>query len=79
MRDRKLLLHRQQIERLRLRLQTERLTLVPTRLYFSDGRLKVELAVGRGKNVVDKRQDIARRDSEREAARAIADARRRGG
>jgi SsrA-binding protein len=79
MRDRKLLLHRQQIERLRLRLQTERLTLVPTKLYFTDGRLKVEIAVGRGKNVVDKRQDIAKRDSEREAARAIADARRRGG
>ena len=79
MRDRKLLMHRHQIERLRLKLQVERLTLVPTKLYFKDGRLKVELAVGKGKNVVDKRQDIARRDSEREAARSIAEARRRGG
>ena len=78
MRDRKLLMHRHQIERLRLKLQVERLTLVPTKLYFKDGRLKVELAVGKGKNVVDKRQDIARRDSEREAARSIAEARRRG-
>lgn len=78
MRDRKLLMHRHQIERLRLKLQVERLTLVPTKLYFKDGRVKVELAVGKGKNVVDKRQDIARRDSEREAARSIADARRRG-
>ena len=78
MRDRKLLMHRHQIERLRLKLQVERLTLVPTKLYFKDGKLKVELAVGKGKNVADKRQDIARRDSEREAARSIAEARRRG-
>jgi SsrA-binding protein len=77
MRNRKLLMHRHQIERLRLKLQTERLTLVPTKLYFSDGKVKVEIAVGKGKNVVDKRQDIAKRDSEREAARAIANARRR--
>ncbi len=75
-RDRKLLLHRHQIDRLRHKLQTERLTLVPTRLYLSDGKVKVQLAVGKGKNVVDKRQDIARRDSEREAARDIANARR---
>ena len=76
MRDRKLLMHRHQIERLRLKLQVERLTLVPTKLYFSDGKVKVELAVGKGKNVVDKRQDIVKRESEREAARSIADARR---
>lgn len=77
MRDRKLLMHRHQIERLRLKLQVERLTLVPTKLYFKDGKVKVELAVGKGKNVVDKRQDIAKRESEREAARSIAAARRR--
>lgn len=76
-RDRKLLLHRHQIDRIRHRMQTERLTMVPTKLYFSDGRVKVEMALAKGKNVVDKRQDIARRDSERDAARAIADARRR--
>ncbi len=75
-RPRKLLLHRGEIDRLRLRMQTERLSLVPLRLYFSDGRLKVELAVGKGRNVVDRRQDIARRDADREAAREIARSRR---
>jgi SsrA-binding protein len=75
-RRRKLLMHRHEIDRLRLRMQTERLSLVPLQLYFSDGRLKVELAVGKGRNVVDKRQDIARRDADREASREIARARR---
>lgn len=76
-RDRKLLLHRREIDRIRMEMQLERLTLVPTQLYLSDGRVKIELALGKGKNVSDKREDIKRRDSEREAARAIADARRR--
>jgi SsrA-binding protein len=75
-RRRKLLMHRHEIDRLRLRLQTERLTLVPLKLYFKDGRLKVELAVGKGRNVVDRRQDIARRDADREAAREIARSRK---
>jgi SsrA-binding protein len=75
-RRRKLLMHRGEIDRLRLRLQTERLTLVPLKLYFKDGRLKVELAVGKGRNVVDRRQDIARRDADREAAREIARSRK---
>ena len=57
-------------------MQTERLTLVATKLYFSDGKAKIEMALGKGKNVVDKRQDIAKRDSERDAARAMSDARR---
>lgn len=76
-RDRKLLLHRREIDRIAMQMQLERLTLVPTQLYLSDGRVKVEIALGKGKNVGDKREDIKRRDSEREAARAIADARRR--
>ena len=76
-RNRKLLLHRREIDRIRMAMQLERLTLVPTQLYLSDGRVKVEIALGKGKNVGDKREDIKRRDSEREAARAIADARRR--
>jgi SsrA-binding protein len=75
-RRRKLLMHRNEIERLRLRLQTERLSLVPLQLYFKDGRLKVELAVGKGRNTVDRRQDIARRDADREAAREIARSRK---
>jgi SsrA-binding protein len=75
-RPRKLLLHRAEIDRLRHRLQVERLTLVPLALYFKDGRLKVELAVGKGRRTVDKRQDIARREADREASREIARARR---
>ena len=78
-RDRKLLVHRHQIERLRLKMQVERLTLVPTKLYFKDGRVKVELALGKGKNVADKRQAIIERDTAREAAREMARARRRPG
>ena len=75
-RDRKLLLHRHQIDRLRLKMQVERLTLVPTKLYFKDGRVKVELALGKGKNVGDKRQAIIERDTAREAAREMSRARR---
>lgn len=59
-----------------MRMQVERLALVPLSLYFKDGRVKVELALGKGKNVVDKRQDIAKRDADREAAREISRARR---
>jgi SsrA-binding protein len=76
-RDRKLLLHRHQIDRIRMKMQLERLTMVPTKLYFSDGKVKVEMALAKGKTTVDKRQDLAQRQSEREAARDIAAARRR--
>jgi SsrA-binding protein len=71
-RRRKLLLHRHQIDRLAHRMQTERLTLVPLKLYFSEGRLKVELALGKGRKTVDKRQELARREADREARRAVA-------
>ena len=47
------------------------LTLVPTRLYFKDGRVKVELALGRGKELHDKRRDIASRDAQRQMERAL--------
>lgn len=70
-RRRKLLLHRHQIDRLAHRMQTERLTLVPLKLYFSEGRLKVELALGKGRKTVDKRQELARREADREARRAV--------
>jgi SsrA-binding protein len=70
-RDRKLLLHRREIDRLRGRVQEKGLTLVPTRLYFKDGRAKVELALGRGKELRDKRRDIARRDADRQIERAL--------
>jgi SsrA-binding protein len=78
LRPRKLLLHRSEIERIRRRMQTERLSLVPLELYFKDGRLKVRIAIGKGRKTVDRRQEIARRDAEREAARAIARGRRGG-
>jgi SsrA-binding protein len=71
-RRRKLLMHRHQIDRLAHRMQTERLSLVPLKLYFSEGRLKVEIALGKGRKTIDKRQDLARREAEREAGRAMA-------
>jgi SsrA-binding protein len=75
-RDRKLLAHREQIARLRARLETERLTLIPLSLYFREGRAKVEIAVARGRKQHDKRQAIATRDADREVARTLAAARR---
>jgi SsrA-binding protein len=70
-RDRKLLLHRHQIESLRGKVQEKGLTLVPTRLYFKDGRVKVELAVARGRERADKRRAIAERDAQRDMERAL--------
>ena len=70
-RDRKLLLRRREIEELGRALNEKGLTLVPTRLYFKDGRAKVELALARGKDVRDKRADIAKRDAQREMERVF--------
>ena len=70
-RDRKLLLHRREIDRLAGRVRERGLTLVPTRLYFKDGRAKVEIALGRGKELRDKRRDIAKRDADRQIERAL--------
>ena len=77
-RDRKLLLHRKEIERIRARLQAERLALVPLSMYFKDGRAKVELGIGRGRKQYDKRQVVAKRDAARDVERSIAAARRGG-
>jgi SsrA-binding protein len=68
-RPRKLLLHRAQIDKLSARIREGGYALVPLSMYFSDGKVKVELAVGRGKKEYDKRQSIAKRDAEREIAR----------
>jgi SsrA-binding protein len=68
-RTRKLLLHRKEIERLIGAVQREGLTLVPLDLYFKNGRVKVTLALGKGKQLHDKRQDLKRKDDEREMAR----------
>jgi SsrA-binding protein len=70
-RDRKLLLHRREIDRLAGRVRERGLTLVPTRLYFKDGRAKVEVALARGKELRDKRRDIAKRDADRQIERAL--------
>jgi SsrA-binding protein len=70
-RSRKLLLHRREIERLVGRTREKGLTIVPTRLYFSAGRAKVEIALARGKDVGDKRQSIKERELKREMDRAV--------
>jgi SsrA-binding protein len=71
-RSRKLLLHRKEIERLIGAIEQKGLTLVPLELYFARGRAKVKLALARGKKVHDRREDVKRRDAEREMARARA-------
>jgi SsrA-binding protein len=70
-RPRKLLLHRREIERLRGLIQQKGLTLVPLRIYFKGRRAKVELGVARGKKAYDKREDIAKRDAQREIERTM--------
>ena len=70
-RTRKLLLHRAEIERLIGKTKESGLTLVPLSIYFSAGKVKVELALARGKRSYDKRQDLARRDADREVQRAL--------
>src|SRR5690242_6983284 len=76
-RDRKLLVHRAELDSLRARLEQERLNLVPLSLYFKEGRAKIEIGVGRGRKLHDKRQAIAKRDADLEARRAVSAARRR--
>jgi len=70
-RTRKLLLHRAEIERLIGKTKESGLTLVPLSIYFSAGKVKVELALARGKRSYDKRQDLAKRDADREVQRAL--------
>ena len=70
-RARKLLLHRREIDRLSAQVAEKGLTVVPTRLYFKDGRAKVELALARGKEQRDKRRDIAKREADRQIERAL--------
>lgn len=70
-RNRKLLMHRREIDNLIGKIQDGNLTLVPLSLYFTDGKVKVELALARGKQAHDKRQDIAKRDAQREVTREL--------
>lgn len=70
-RIRKLLLHRREIDRLASTTAERGLTLVPLSLYFKDGKVKVELALARGKRTYDKRHDLAEKDAAREVDRAL--------
>ena len=70
-RDRKLLLHRGEIATLVGKVREKGQTIVPTRLYFKDGRVKIELALARGKEKGDKRRDIADREAKRQMERAV--------
>jgi len=70
-RDRKLLMHRREIDRLHGRVREQGYSLVPMKIYFQDGRVKVELALTKGKKLYDKREAIARKDAQREVQRAL--------
>ena len=71
-RRRKLLLHRKEIDHLDQKLRTRGYALVPLELYFNDqGRVKLMLGLGRGKKLYDKREDMAKRDMQREIERAL--------
>lgn len=65
----KVLLHRQEIRRLIGKIQEKGFTLIPTRIYFKNGWVKVELALAKGKKLYDKRESIKRREEEREIAK----------
>lgn len=70
-RARKLLMHRREIDKLGHQLATEHLALIPLSFYFKDGRVKVELGIGRGRKKADKRNALAERDVKMEMARAL--------
>ncbi len=71
MRNRKLLLHRKEIQQLQARVETKGLTLIPLKLYLKGGKAKVELGLCRGKKLYDKREAIAERDAKRDIERIM--------
>ena len=75
-RRRKLLLHRREIDEIERATAEKGMTLVPMRVYFREGRVKVEIAVATGKRKYDKRQAIATRDAQRDTERALKESRR---
>jgi SsrA-binding protein len=75
-RERKLLLQRGEIDRLTGKVRERGFTLVPTRMYFKNGRAKIEIGLARGKQAHDKRQDIRKAESRREIDRAMKSSRR---
>ena len=75
-RDRRLLAHRRQIDKLSAQVKEKGLTLVPTRMYFSGGRAKVEIALAKGKDRFDKREALKERETKRDMDRALREANR---
>lgn len=71
LRTRKLLLHKKQIKKLQKEVKENGLTIVPTKLYFNTSKLKVEIALARGKKLYDKRQDLKAKDAKRDVERAM--------
>jgi len=77
LRTRKLLMHREELGKLAVKTQQKGLTLIPTRMYFKNGRVKVELALAKGKQLWDKRETERRRTADKEAREAVARGRSR--
>ncbi|WP_421899160.1 SsrA-binding protein SmpB [Maridesulfovibrio sp.] len=71
-RPRKLLLHAREIEKLQTRVEQKGLTVVPVRLYFSRGNIKLEIALAKGRNVHNRKEELKRRDIARDTARQLA-------
>lgn len=71
-RARRLLLHKGEIERLQAKAEQKGLSVIPVKMYFARGKVKVQLALGKGKNVHSKKEDIKQRDIERDTARQLA-------
>ena len=74
LRNRKLLLHKKQIKKLQREVKENGLTVVPTKSYFNTSKLKVEIALARGKKLYDKRQDLKAKDAKRHMERALKNA-----
>ncbi len=74
LRTRKLLLHRKEIKKLQKEVKENGLTIIPTKLYFNTSKLKVEIALARGKKLYDKRQDLKAKDAKRDVERALKNA-----
>jgi SsrA-binding protein len=70
---RKLLVHRAELDKLARKVDEKGLSLVPTKLYFKDGRVKLEIGVARGKKLHDKRETLKGKEADREMARALRD------
>lgn len=73
-RKRKLLLHRHEIDRIADKVKTQPLTIVPLKMYFKDGRAKIEIALAKGRKQHDRREAIKERDANREIARSVRNA-----